>query len=281
MSIHKLSFLKNSKYKLSISFLIYFLPACNNSNSIKYDEKKILNSVATLNYKVISFYPHDTTAFTEGLVFHKNQLFESTGSPDDLPQTKSIAGPINLRTGKIIKKIELDRYKYFGEGIVFLRDELIQLTYKNKIGFIYNAKTFKKIGQFYYQNKEGWGLTTDGTNLIMSDGTNRIRYFDPIFFNTVKILNVTENNIPEVNLNELEYIDKFIYANVFTTNFIVKIDPETGNIVGKVDLSVLAKDSKTINPNSLEMNGIAYDSTTEKIFITGKFWPRIYVIQFL
>lgn len=280
MGINKISLFKYLKCKLLISLLIYFLAACNNSNSVTYGNR-LLNNVTSLNYKVISFYPHDTTAFTEGLVFYNNQLFESTGSPEDLPETKSIIGPIDPKTGMISKKIELDRHKYFGEGIVFVGDTLIQLTYTNKVGFIYNAKTFKRIGQFNYQNKEGWGLTTDGTNLIMSDGTNKISYLDPVRFKTFKTLNVTENNIPKENLNELEYINGFIYANVFTTNFIVKIDPETGNVIGKADLSVLANDSKILNPKSLEMNGIAYDSTTNRIFITGKLWPRIYVIHFL
>lgn len=281
MNVNKVIFYKKYILGLSVGFLIFcFLESCN-SNSTREEKNISFNNTRLIDYRVISFYPHDTLSFTEGLVFYKKQLYESTGSPEEFPKTESSVGIADLKTGILNKKIKLDKKKYFGEGIAFLNDKLFQLTYKAQVGFIYNATTFNKIGKFNFTSTEGWGLTTDGTDLIMSDGTSKITFLDPITFKVVRIITVTESNTPQDNINELEFINGFIYANIFTTNFIDKIDPNTGNILGKLDLSILKNDSKNIYPNSLEMNGIAYDSATHKIFITGKFWPRIYVINFL
>ena len=227
-----------------------------------------------------NYYPHDTTLFTEGFSFYNGQLFESTGSPNDLPQTKSSIGIDSLATGKFSKKIELDKTKYFGEGITFLNNKLYQLTYKNQIGFIYDANSFKKIGQFKYDNPEGWSLATDGKNLIMSDGTSKLTFLDPTNLKPVMILNVTENGMPQDSLNELEYIKGFIYVNIWMNNFIFKINPTTGKVVGNLDLSLLPFDAKNKNQRAAELNGIAYDSITDKIYVTGKLWPNIYQINF-
>lgn len=232
-----------------------------------------------ISYSFVNSYPHDTTAFTEGLVIHEGKLYESTGSPEDLPSTRSIIGVVDKQTGAIDVKVELDSRRYFGEGIVFLNDKLYQLTYLNKLGFVYDARTFKKIGEFRYANKEGWGLTTDGTHLIMSDGTNEITYLDPNTFNVVKKLYVTSTYGPVKYLNELEYIKGFIYANAFTTNTIVKIDPNTGKIVGKLDLTRLADQAHAKYHGSMEMNGIAYDASDNTVYFTGKMWPYIFQIQ--
>jgi glutaminyl-peptide cyclotransferase len=150
--------------------------ACNGENKSTVVGKE--SSPSLINYGVIATHPHDTSSFTEGLVFYDGSLYEATGSPDDLPQTRSVVGPVDLSTGKINKKVELDRNKYFGEGIVFLNDKLYQLTYKTRVGFIYDAKTFRQINEFTFSSKEGWGLTTDGNHLIMSDGTDKITYLD-------------------------------------------------------------------------------------------------------
>lgn len=236
--------------------------------------------IAAINYSVINQYPHDITSFTEGFLFHEGKLFESTGASPGLPQTRSLFGIVDLKTGKIDVKAELDREIYFGEGIVVLKGKIFQVTYKNQKGFIYDDKTFKKIGEFTYANKEGWGLTTDGKSIIMSDGTSYLTYLDPTNFSVTKLLEVAENNRILENLNELEYINGFIYANVWMTNTIVKIDPVSGDVVGKIDLSDLTYQSKTQNPKALEMNGIAYDSISDKIMVTGKMWPTIYEIKF-
>ena len=224
--------------------------------------------------------PHDTTSFTEGLLVHDRQLFESTGSPVDQLQTKSVFGSIDPKTGKINAKAELDKHKYFGEGIAFFKDKIYQLTYKNQVGFIYDAKTYKQLGQFSFQNKEGWGMTTDGTHIIMSDGTNVLTYLDPANLKVIKTINVSNGGYAEDFLNELEYIHGYIYANIWTKNYIVKIDPGDGKVVGLLDLSSLTAEAKNNHSNSEVMNGIAYDSISDKIYVTGKLWPTIYQIDF-
>jgi len=236
--------------------------------------------VPIINYTVTNIFPHDTTLFTEGLVVYNGELFESTGSPEEFPHAESLIGKIDLNTGKMDLKVKLDKAKYFGEGIVFLKDKLYQLTYKNKMGFIYDAKSFKQIDVFSYSNPEGWGLTTDGINLIMSDGTHKLTFLNADNLQPQKILNVTENGNLVEKLNEMEFIKGYIYANVWTTNNIVKIDPLNGNILGKLDLNALSLDAKYKNIGSEVLNGIAYDSSSDKIYITGKFWPNIYQIEF-
>jgi glutamine cyclotransferase len=235
--------------------------------------------VPTIEYTLAGSLPHDTNAFTEGLLFYNDQLFESTGSPENLPMTKSVFGPVDAKTGKISAKAELDK-QYFGEGIVFLKDKVYQLTYKNQIGFIYDARTFKQLGRFSFANEEGWGLTTDGISIIMSDGTNVLTYLDATTLKPVKTINVSNAGYAEDYLNELEYINGFIYANVWTKNYIVKIDPASGEIVGILDLSVLLDKAKSKYHDSNVTNGIAYDATTDKIYVTGKLWPDIYEITF-
>jgi len=257
-----------------------FFSCRNNSKSRETNAPQISSNIALISYSVPNYFPHDTTLFTEGFLFHNGELFESTGSPGDLPQTKSLIGTDNLTTGKFSKKIELDKTKYFGEGIAFLNNKLYQLTYKNQTGFIYDADTFKKIGQFKYSNSEGWSLTTDGKNLIMSDGTSKLTFLDTSSLTPVRILNVTENGISQDSLNELEFIKGFIYANVWMSNFILKINPSSGAIVGKLDLSILTRDARNKNVKADVLNGIAYDSISDKIYVTGKMWPNIYQINF-
>lgn len=233
-----------------------------------------------IKYTIQNQYPHDTNSFTEGFLFHENKLFESTGAPENIPQTRSLFGVVDLKTGKIDVKAEIDKAIYFGEGIVFLNGKVYQLTYKNQVCFIYDGKTFKNIGKFTYTNREGWGLTTDGKSLIMSDGTSYLTYLDPVSYSVTKTLDVAENGYVLEHLNELEYIKGFIYANVWTTNYIVKIDPNTGDVVGKIDLSSLSFECKTRNPNAEVLNGIAYDSISNKVMVTGKLWPTIYEVKF-
>ncbi len=235
--------------------------------------------IPVISYKLVATYSHDTTAFTEGFLFHDKNLFESTGDVDYLPQTKSTLGIVDLNSGKLNVKVEIDRDLYFGEGMVILNNKIYQLTLQSHVGFIYDAKTYKKIGQFNYTN-EGWGLTTDGKNIIMSDGTYNLTYLDPNDQKVIKTLAVTEGGYGLDHLNELEYIKGFIYANVWMTNYIVKIDPENGEVVGKIDLDDLNVKSKAKKPRCMEMNGIAYDSIADRILVTGKMWPDIFEISF-
>jgi glutamine cyclotransferase len=270
--------MKKYLFFLCIPFLLFSCKGGSDSNSENTVTTK--TAVSIIDYAPVNSYPHDVTSFTEGFLFQNGQLYESTGAYSELPQTKSLFGPVDLATGKINKKVELDRDKYFGEGIAFLNGKVYQLTYKTKVGFVYDTISFKKIKEFTFPSKEGWGLTTDGKYLVMSDGTNVLTYLDPESLQVVKTLSVTENDYARENLNELEYIKGFIYANVYTTNTIVKIDPSNGKVVGKLDLTSLALEAQNSYSGSLEMNGIAYDSISNRILVTGKLWPKIYEIKF-
>lgn len=238
------------------------------------------NGLPLIPYITKSIYPHDTALFTEGLVFYKGLLYESGGAPAELPFVKSAIGVTDAATGNFTPKIEIDRAKYFGEGIVFLKNKLYQLTYRSRIGFVYDAATFKKTGTFNYASAEGWGMTTDGSSIIMSDGTEHLSFLDPGTYKPARIVKVTENGIPRDSLNELEYINGFIYANVWLRPEIVKIDTGSGKVVGKLDLTSIVNEVAARKPGSLEMNGIAYDSATGKVMITGKLWPSVYEIDF-
>jgi glutamine cyclotransferase len=266
---------------LAIAMIVFLFAGCaNNGEKTGTDEPASSPSIPHISYSVTKYFRHDSSLFTEGFVFHEGQLFESSGAPEDLPQTRSVIGISDLKTGKFSPKAEIDRNKYFGEGIVFLHGKLYQLTYKNQVGFIYDAKTFKQTGQFNYANAEGWSLTTDGTSLIMSDGTSNLTYLDAAKLSPVRILKVTEKGYPVDDLNELEFIKGFIYANIWMKDVIMKIDPQSGNVVGKIDLAALTNDARKINPKADVLNGIAYDSTTGKVYVTGKLWANIYEIQF-
>jgi glutamine cyclotransferase len=235
--------------------------------------------VQLLSYTTLGEYPHDTTAYTEGLLIHDNQLYESTGYTSELPQTRSLFGIVDRTTGKISPRVQLDTSRYFGEGITFLGGKVYQLTYRTKVGFIYDAQTFKRLGEFKIPGIEGWGMTADGSSLILSDSSSTLWYLDPSTLKTKKTLPVSENDVPVFLLNELEYIRGYIYANVYTKNYIVKIDPSNGRVVARLDLSSLEAAARNKYPGSMEMNGIAYDSVADKVYITGKMWPSIYAIR--
>jgi glutaminyl-peptide cyclotransferase len=263
--------------------LLFYLVANLNqkSKTLKPQLQSLLWSLCLIyHFTFVTKHPHDVNAFTEGLLFYNGQLFESTGATQELPQTKSLFGSVDMKTGVINTKAELDKTIYFGEGIVVLKDKFYQVTYKNQQGFIYDAKSFKKSGQFSYANKEGWGLTTDGSSVIMSDGSEVLTYFNPDGMTVAKTLVVSNNGYIEEYLNELEYINGFIYANVWLKNYIVKINPENGKVIGTLDLSSIEANAKTANPQAKEMNGIAFDATTNKIYVTGKMWANIYEIDF-
>lgn len=252
------------------------LASCRNNQS---SDEKLPEETPVISFSVKSRFNHNVHAFTEGLLFHKGDLYESTGSPDEFPESESIIGIVDLKTGSINQKVKLDRSIYFGEGIVFLNNKLFQLTYKNQICFVYDAGNFKKLGQYNFSNKEGWGLTTDSTSIIMSDGTNELTYIKPDNFQVLKKVSVSENGYAVPYLNELEYINGYIYANVWTKNEIVKIDPANGNVIGKLDLTSLKQEALSINNQAQETNGIAYNPVTKSIFVTGKFWPKIYELE--
>jgi glutamine cyclotransferase len=271
-----------TKTFLASIFLTLFLVSCKEDNKKKpavANETKPV-SIEQIPYTITGNLPHDENSFTEGLLFYNNDMYESTGSPEEFPNTKSTIGPVNINTGKIDVKVEIDRNKFFGEGITFLNGKLYQLTYKNQICFIYDADSFKQIGNFKYTSAEGWGMTTDGKHLIMSDGTDKISFINPETYKVEKTINVKANGQILQYLNELEYINGYLYANLWMTPNIVKIDMTTGNVVGRIDFSQLYQEVKNINPKAAEMNGIAYNPKTDLIYITGKFWKNIYQVQF-
>jgi glutamine cyclotransferase len=263
--------------------LLMLAIACKDSgssgNSSSIDEPATDNAPAAISYTVLNATPHDTNSYTEGFLFHDGKLYESSGAPQDDSDTRSMFGVVDRATGKVAVKAELDRKIYFGEGISFLNGKAYQLTWTNKVGFIYDAKTFRKIGQFTIPGKEGWGMTTDGKDLILSDGTSNLVFLDPESFKTVRSISVRDNNGPVGNINELEYIKGSIYANVYQTTEIIRIDPATGKVTGKADFSRLDKEAKMKYSKAEYMNGIAYDSTENKVYITGKLWPSIYEIR--
>jgi glutamine cyclotransferase len=233
-----------------------------------------------IKYVVLDTFPHPKTNFTEGLLVHQGNCYESTGSPDDRPDLKSQIGILNLKTGAYSVKASLDA-KFFGEGIVIYNSTCYQLTYKNQLGFLYNTNAnFTPQGQFTYSNIEGWGLTTDGQSIIMSDGTHELSFYKPQTFTPLKKLEVTENGFAISHLNELEYIKGYIYANIWLSNEVVKIDPLTGKVVGRIDFTALRNDAYARFNGIAEMNGIAYDSIHNYVLFTGKLWPVMYAVRF-
>jgi glutaminyl-peptide cyclotransferase len=266
---------------ICIGLSLLFSVACRNNSEKKepVSENAKDDSPENISFKVVNVLPHDTTSYTEGFLVHNGLLFESTGHTNSFPATRSLFGPVDLKTGKIDAKVEIDKRKYFGEGIVFLRGRVYQLTDTTRIGFVYDANTYKKLSSFNY-NGEGWGFTTNGTDLIMSNGSSNIYYRDPLTFKINKTLSVNDNNGPVQNINEMELIKGYIYANQWQTDYILKIDTTNGKVVGRLDLTSLKTKSKISYQYAEETNGIAYDSANNKIYVTGKLWPQIYEIQF-
>jgi glutamine cyclotransferase len=268
------------KFKFTLLTLIVVISSCKNNPKTEETPAVVeAPTIPVITYTIKKTFPHDTTSFTEGFLFHNNNLYESTGASQGLPQSRSLFGIVDTLTGRIKVKVEIDRDKYFGEGITFLNGKVYQLTYQTKVGFIYDEKTFKRIGEFTIPSAEGWGMTTDGKNLIMSDGTNLLTYLDPNTMQIAKTVAVSENGYAKDYLNELEYIDGYFFANIWTTNTIVKIDPASGFIVGTMDMTQIANDAKSIFTGSMEMNGIAFEPNSKRIFVTGKMWPKMYEIM--
>lgn len=228
--------------------------------------------VPQFTVRVVHQYPHDTSAFTQGLVFHEGKLLESTGRPG-----LSSLREVDIESGRVIRRFEVPA-PYFAEGLALVDAKLYQLTWQNYMGFVYDLSSFRQIDTFRYYG-EGWGLTTDGERLVMSDGTAQIRFLKPDDATILETLNVKIPGGPPVSsLNELEWIDGEIWANVYQTDRIVKIDPVTGAVTGIIDLSgLLPNEGRTGREDVL--NGIAYDPATKRLFVTGKLWPLLFEIE--
>jgi glutaminyl-peptide cyclotransferase len=218
---------------------------------------------------IAATYPHDQTAFTEGLFFQDGSLYESTGEIGESGFRQS-----DVATGRVIKSYALPA-PYFGEGIVPWKDRLYQLTWKDQKGFIYGLKDFAPVGDFSYTG-EGWGATHNDRAIIMSDGTSTLRFLDPETLQTLSALKVTAGGCPVAKLNELEWVDGQIYANIWQTSLIARIDPKTGAVTSFLDISALGP--KDRGPDDVA-NGIAYDAGRKRLFVTGKRWPQLYQVR--
>ena len=230
--------------------------------------------VPEYTFEVVHSYPHDRTAFTEGLFYLDGFLYESTGI-----EGASSVRKLRLETGEVVQRHDLPS-AYFGEGIIQWKDRLIQLTYKTEVGFVYNLSTFETERRFEYPG-EGWAMTQDGKNIFMSDGTAQIRIWDPETLQELRRITVTDQGQPVPNVNELEWVKGEIYANIWETDRIARIDPATGRVVGWIDLAgLLSPNERLAGPEGTDvLNGIAYDAKGNRLFVTGKRWPKLFEIR--
>ncbi|MDP9370406.1 MAG: glutaminyl-peptide cyclotransferase [Chloroflexota bacterium] len=231
-------------------------------------------SAPVYGYRVVREYPHDPTAFTQGLVYADDVLYEGTGLNGE-----STLRRVDLETGMVLKQTALDA-KHFGEGIAIVDDRIYQITWQTHTAFVYDRETLKPLTTLRYPT-EGWGLATDGERLIMSDGTNRLFFRDPDTFKALNRVAVCDGNQPVPDLNELEYVDGEIWANVWQSDRIARIDPQTGRVTGWIDLSGLLPVEESEGQAVDVLNGIAHDPGTGRIFVTGKLWPKLFEIELI
>lgn len=277
-----------------IFIVCYLLAACS---SCKNDPKETTdkpadvpainsNAPKEIAYQIVKEFPHDTLSYVEGLQFVDGKLYESAGN-----YGTSDIRIVDPTTGKVLQQHKLEK-KYFGEGITVLNGKAYQMTYKENTCFVYDAKTFKLLKTFTYNFGEGWGMTTDGKNLIVSNGSSTIFFIDPETFRIMNQIDVNSQFGAVSNINELEFIKGSIYANVYGQDLILKIDPANGKVLGQIDLTnlrnkygirslqAIQSDTAMHSTKPEVMNGIAYDSATNRIFITGKFWPTLFEVKF-
>lgn len=222
-------------------------------------------------YRVVNAYPHDPNAYTQGLIWRDGFLYESTGQ-----HGQSSIRKVKLETGQILQRRDVDRV-HFAEGLVDWKGELVQLTWQSEVAFVYDLITFTPRRTFRYQG-EGWGLTRDTKGFILSDGSDQLRFLDPTTFAETGRISVKAGGVPVEQLNELEFIRGEIWANVWHSNRIARIAPQTGRVTSWVDLSGLMSSSYRLDPEAV-LNGIAFDPATGRLFVTGKMWPRLFEIQ--
>jgi len=228
-------------------------------------------AISYYGYEVVHVYPHDPGAFTEGLVYQDGVLYEGTGRVGHSSLRK-----VELETGKMLQKVDLAA-PYYGEGIAIYGQNIVQLTWQQHVGFVYDKNSFALLREFDYPT-EGWGITYDGERLIMSDGTSTLHFLDPETFKEIGSVQVFDDSGPVVNLNELEYVNGEIYANVWLTDRIAMIDPQTGRALGWIDLTGLLSAEDLSQPVNV-LNGIAYDAEHDRLFVTGKLWPKLFEIK--
>jgi len=244
---------------------------CSCSNSPETPLPTNSDIIPVYTYSVINVYPHDKSAFTQGLVFEDGDMFEGTGL-----YGRSTLRRVEMETGDIMQIRELPA-QYFGEGVTIYRSKIIQLTWQSNIGFIYDKDSFELLQEFDYPT-EGWGITHDGDRLIMSDGTSLLYFLDPETLEEIGRIEVYDNDGPVTRLNELEYVQGEIYANVLYTDHIAKIAPQTGEVIGWIELEGLLNPEDYTEPIYV-LNGIAYDAEDDRLFVTGKLWPKLFEIE--
>lgn len=254
---------------LCLVVLLTLLTSCSSDSTD--DPHTSTQQPPVYTFEVVHIWPHDSSAFTQGLVFHQGAFYESTG----LNGASSLR-KVELQTGKVLEKVNVPS-EYFAEGLALFQGRLFQLTWQAHKGFIYDLDSFRLQGEFPYAG-EGWGLTSDDRSLILSDGSNQIRFLDPADFKTQRVINIYNQDQPLQELNELEYIKGEIYANIWHSDLIARIDPKSGKILGWIDLTGLLPPSERHDDEAV-LNGIAYDVAGDRLFVTGKRWPKIFEIR--
>ena len=264
----------NSKTLFCIALLLV-CSACKTGNAVssqtEIQQMTVPARVTTYTYEVVNTYPHDRNAFTQGLVFHQGLLYESTGM-----NGASSLRRVELETGKVLMKVDVPAI-YFAEGLALFNNRLYQLTWQNQQGFVYDLDSFNVIRGFNYAG-EGWGLTHDSRSLILSDGTNRIRFLNPDTFEVQRVITVQDNGRDITQLNELEYIKGEIYANIWYSDRVARVDPQSGRVTAWINLAGLLAPEDRTDPGAV-LNGIAYDEASDRLFVTGKYWPKLFEIR--
>lgn len=246
-------------------------PATGPAATDERDSPAHLPAPLRFTYRIVNVFPHDPDAFTQGLVFDRDFLYESTGL-----NGKSTLRKVEVETGKVLQSVSLPT-QFFGEGLTLYQGRLIQLTWRSEVGFVYELESFRKIREFGYKG-EGWGLTHDGTLLIMSDGSAKLGFRDPETFAEIRRIEVQDGGDPVLFLNELEYINGEIFANIWQQDSIARISPATGRVLGWIDLSELRDALGPVRRVDV-LNGIAYDKERNRLFVTGKLWPKLFELE--
>jgi glutaminyl-peptide cyclotransferase len=258
-----------------LSFLVLLAAMPSFSVAEAVSDSSEFGSISVYGYKIINTYPHDSSAFTQGLVYDNGVLYEGTGQ-----YGHSTLRRVDLNTGRILKQTSLAD-TLFGEGVAIWKDSLIQLTWQSGLGLVYGKDNLTQISEFSYPT-EGWGITSDGKRLIMSDGTNKLHFLDAETFVEQRQLSVTVDGVAVQGLNELEYIKGEIYANMWPTYWIVIISPDTGEVNGCVNLQGILQQINCQDGHDVDvLNGIAYDASRDRLFVTGKLWPKLFEIQLI